>query len=112
MTSISLVVASEFSDAPGARYPEDGPDSGQQFYLEFLKPRFEEALQKREKLVVDLDGTFGYATSFISESFGRLSKDFGAEEVFKVLDIKSDEDPSVEEYARLVIQSPDSQWVE
>lgn len=107
---IMLSIANDFSDAPGARYRSDGPDSGEAFYQDKLKPRFIEAAKLGCTLEVDLDGTYGYATSFISESFGTLSKEFGAKRVFATLSLKSEEDPELLEYVKLIIRSPEHSY--
>lgn len=106
MPNLKIIIASDFSDAPGARYYTDGPDSGEEFYDTLLKPRFEEALNSGSILTIDMDGTFGYATSFISASFGVLSKNFGPEKVLKILDMKSDEDPEILNFTIKTIKNP------
>jgi len=93
MSQIKIIISVEFTDAPGARYITDGPKSGEEFYNELLKPRFIVAKEKNQKLLVDLDNTWGYASSFISGSFGRLSKEFGQEDAMRHLDLKSEDDP-------------------
>ncbi len=93
MNRIKITISSEFTDAPGARYITDGPKSGEEFYNELLRPRFLEAKEKNGKLLVDLDNTWGYASSFISGSFGRLSREFGQTDAIKHLDLKSEDDP-------------------
>ena len=45
--------------------------------------------------MVDLDNTYGYASSFLSESFSRLGKEFGGKRVLSNLEIVSQEDPSL-----------------
>jgi hypothetical protein len=107
MNDLTISVSHDFSDAPGARYYSDGPASGQEFYEKILKPKFEEAIEKACKLRVDMDGTYGYATSFISESFGTLSREYSAEVVFGVISIKSDEDTKLKKYIERVISDPD-----
>jgi hypothetical protein len=87
-----ISVATDFSDAPGARYRTDGPKSAEEFYEELLRPRFLAAKQAHAVLLVDLDGTWGYASSFISGAFGRLARDFGRQDVEKHLALKFDED--------------------
>lgn len=91
--AIRIDIEKEFTDAPGARYVEDGPNSGEEFYTKFLFPRFKEAQERKIKLIVNLDDTWGYASSFISGSFGKLSQDLGAEAVLEVLDFESKDDP-------------------
>jgi hypothetical protein len=106
MTTFTINIADDFSDAPGARYIKDGPASGELFYERLLKPKFESAVEENSKLLVDLDGTFGYATSFISEAFGHLSRDFTSEQVLKIIIIKSEEDEAVKEFVIKTIKNP------
>lgn len=90
---IKIKIVEEFTDTPGARTYEDGEKSGQEFFDTLLKRRFQEALSKGEKLSVDLDGTNGYASSFLNEAFGRLGNEFSPEIVWRNLEIISDEVP-------------------
>jgi hypothetical protein len=66
-----------------------GNSLGQEFYERILKKRFKEALEGGVKLKVDLDGVEGYPSSFLSESFGLLGNEFGAELVWNNLVIVS-----------------------
>jgi hypothetical protein len=91
-TNNCINVEKDFTDAPGARYRLDGPKSGQEFLEDLLEPRFLEAVKSGGKLLVDLDGTWGYASSFISATFGALSQKYGASKVNQHLALKSDED--------------------
>lgn len=104
---INISIATDFSDAPGARFRDDGDDSGQEFYEDLLRPKFLEAVAQKAILFIDLDGTYGYATSFISYSFGSLSREFGKENVIKTLELKSDEDEKLVDYVKKTIESPD-----
>jgi hypothetical protein len=90
---IKIKVLTDFSFAPGARDYEDGKDSGQEFYEKLLKNKFQEAKDADLKLIVDLDGVEGYPSSFLSESFGLLGNEFGADEVWNRLIIISEEVP-------------------
>jgi hypothetical protein len=40
-----------------------------------------------------LDGTAGYATSFLEAAFGGLAREFGKDTVLDCLKFKSDEEP-------------------
>jgi len=106
MSNVKIRIAEDFSDAPGARYKKDGPDSGELFYDVLLKEKFEQALSEHSKLVVDMDRTYGYATSFLSEAFGKLSENYGPETVLSVLEIISHEDESVRDYTLEIIKNP------
>lgn len=74
MSEIVISVARDFSPLPGLRYESQGPNSGKRFREEVLLPRFLEARAANKQLRVDLDGTEGYTTSFLEESFGGLAR--------------------------------------
>jgi hypothetical protein len=95
MNLVQIIVSRDFTDTPGSRYKADGPFSGEEFYERLLKSKFAEALVSGNKLFIDLDGCWGFASSFISESFGKLADDFGVSKVLVNLDLKSDEDPTL-----------------
>jgi hypothetical protein len=90
---LELSIAREFSDAPGPRSREEGDFSGELFLDELLRPRFEEALRGNSKLLVDLDGAEGYATSFLEGAFGGLARLYDADIVLRTLQLKSDDEP-------------------
>lgn len=90
---MSIIRVKDFSRNPGARYKSDGPYSGEEFFETMLEPAFCQALSKKEKLTVDLDGTSGYASSFLSEAFGLLAEKYGVKEVSNNLLIISQEEP-------------------
>ena len=80
-------VAEQFSRFPGGRYRTDGKFSGERFRDEFLVP----ALKIYGTVVVDMDGTLGYGSSFLEEAFGGLVRECGFEsgELLKVLSIET-----------------------
>ena len=88
-----LKIADEFSDVPGPRFKNEGDYSGEEFRERLLKPRFDQAEASGEKLLVDLDGGFGYATSFLEEAFGGLARQYSPETVLEVLEFKSEDEP-------------------
>lgn len=92
---INISVARDFSVTPGGRYITEGPDSGEKFYNEILKPRFEKALKEKKKIFIDLDGTYGYPSSFIDQSFGELSREYGSKKVLNVIEMKSEDEISL-----------------
>lgn len=61
-------IANDFSVFPGGRYPSDGKYSGEEFRESILIP----ALKSEDSLIVELDGTRGYGSSFLEEAFGGL----------------------------------------
>lgn len=93
MKIIEFSIANQFSETPGARYRSDGKYSGQEFYEDKLKSLFDDCIKNGSKLEINLDGTNGYATSFLDEAFGRLAEDFTPEVVFSNLQLISIEEP-------------------
>lgn len=72
---MEIKIASAFTTAPGPRYVSEGRFSGEQFRKEVLLPKVLEARDKKCLLTVNLDGTSGYGTSFLEESFGGLIRE-------------------------------------
>lgn len=64
----TINIAEEFSKVPYGRYFDDGANSGERFREEFLRPCFE----NYDKVIIELDGTRGYGSSFLDEAFGGL----------------------------------------
>lgn len=93
MDNITIKV-SNFSKTPGSRYRDEGKKahSGEEFREDILEPAFKQALEKNEKILVDLDGTIGYGTSWLEEVFGGLARLHGHEKVLKILNFKSEEE--------------------
>ncbi len=89
----TIIIAKEFKDNPGARERADGPNSGQEFLEDILLTRFNKAVANNYIQLIDLDGVWGYPSSFISGSFGKLSMDRGADLLLKHLQFKSDMNP-------------------
>ena len=65
-------IAEDFSKFPGPRFIDLGPYSGQKFKDEVLKPAIND---HGDNIVINLDGTMGYGSSFLEESFGGLIRD-------------------------------------
>ena len=91
--SLRFAVATEFSKFPRLRYRSEGQDSGEEFRVDYLTPRFKKAPEQGMRLKIDLDDAYGYATSFLEEAFGGLAREFGARRVLKVLEFKSGDEP-------------------
>lgn len=83
----------DFDEFPGLRHCSISEGSGEQFYHKVLNLAFKEAYLKKEKLIVDLDGTDAYASSFLDEAFGNLVYDFSLKVVKDLLEIKSEDEP-------------------
>jgi len=69
MNTITINIANQFSRYPAGRYKDDGPYSGEIFRETHLIPRLR---QSDTRIVVQLDGARGLASSFLEEAFGGL----------------------------------------
>jgi hypothetical protein len=69
-------IAKEFSRHPAGRYRTDGPFPGELCRKKLLVP----PLAAGNEIVVELDGTRGYGSSFLEEAFGGLIREEGFDE--------------------------------
>mgnify|MGYP003618857013 CR=1 FL=1 len=76
MKEVIELKVSSYTEYPGPRYIKQGENSGEKFYNDYLSKKFSQAISENKLLNVNLDGTAGYASSFIDEVFGNLLKDF------------------------------------
>ena len=95
----TIKIATDYSDTPLGRYPEDGEFNGTRFREEFLKP----ALEKESEVEVDIDGVEGYGSSFLDEAFGGLVRKgyFKPADLQKKLTIRNT-DPDLALYRDLI----------
>ncbi|SRR5258706_241743 len=75
MESIEIKIARDYTSTPGPRYIKEGDFSGEFFRQKILYPSFQRAISEGKKIVVVLDETAGYGTSFLEESFGGLIRE-------------------------------------
>lgn len=96
MDNIIINIAKDFSRSPGARYKEEGDFPGVEFRSNLLAPNLKKAIENGVKIEVNLDGSAGYSTAFLEESFGGLIREdgFTYDEVMNNIIFTSDEDPS------------------
>lgn len=92
MSARRFCVAREFSPTPGPRSPKEGPYSGEEL-LKKLSALLAIAIREDSHCEIDLDGTAGYATSFLEAVFGGLAREYGATEVRKRIVLISTEEP-------------------
>ncbi|WP_430434285.1 STAS-like domain-containing protein [Methyloversatilis sp.] len=86
MSQLEISIARDFSETPAGRHTKDSATSGERFREEVLAP----ALRKAEEVVIDLDGTLGYGSSFLEEAFGGLVRQgFTPEQLHQRMQIKS-----------------------
>jgi len=88
-------IRKDFAVAPGLRFRENSKHSGQEFREDVLVPKLRQASGANERLIVDLDGTAGYAPSFLEEAFGGLIRQegFTVAQLERVLEFISTEEP-------------------
>lgn len=89
----TISIKNDFDEYPGLRNCSISEASGEDFYHTILNKEFTKAFKNREQLTVILDGTGGYASSFLDEAFGNLVYDFTLGVVKKFLIIISNEEP-------------------
>lgn len=87
-----LRVSDKF-EYPGLRHCKISDSSGEEFYHNQLNHQFKLCFERKERLRVILDGTAGYAPSFLDEAFGNLVYDFDEVNVRKYLVLVSDDEP-------------------
>ena len=83
----------DYTEYPGPRYSHQGDYSSENLYFKIIKPLFERAIEINSNFTINLDGTAGYASSFIDELFGNIVYDFGSEKFDSTIKIISNEEP-------------------
>ena len=81
--NLTINIKKDFSMYPGLRHHSISDNSGEDFYHTLLNLKFKEVYENASVLTVILDGTEGYAPSFLDEAFGNLIYDFSIEIVKK-----------------------------
>lgn len=92
---IMINVVSDFTDSPGGRYIKEGPFSGELFRQKILLPKYKEAVETNTELIINLDGCYGYATSFIEEAFGGLARELKDRNILKRIQFVSQDEPGL-----------------
>lgn len=94
MSDAMINVAKDFSRAPAGRFVSDGPNSGERFRNQLLIP----ALNKADSVVLELDGTRGYGSSFLEEAFGGLVRaGYAAVDLLRRIRFRTNDPSLVEE---------------
>ena len=103
---MTLCIATEYSKFPGPRFKHEGRHSAEEFRNNLLEPRFQEAQRSGKRLLVDLDGGYGYATSFLEEAFGGLARIHGPDVVLRALRFRSNDEPYlVDDVRRYILEA-------
>lgn len=92
-TKAQRIRVASFSREPIGRYVTDGEQSGEAFRERVLIP----ALGDSDIVIVDLDGTEGYGSSFLEEAFAGTMRrlHLSAEEFRRRVQVVGEEDPSL-----------------
>jgi len=96
----TISVAQDFTRYPSGRYKQHSRTSGEEFRDRFLL----EPLSKGEAILVDLDGTIGYGSSFLEEAFGGAARKLGmgADHLLGLMTIKAADPSLVDEITEYV----------
>lgn len=103
---MKLKISKDYSTSPGPRYTTEGKFSGEEFRKNILLPKVKEAISCGDKLIIDLDGTSGFGTSFLEEAFGGLIREdrFTKDTIDRTIILVSTEEPElideIEEYIK------------
>jgi hypothetical protein len=101
-----LIVAN-YTEYPGPRYCSQGNSSGEDFYHDILNAAFANAIKSKQKLEIILDGTAGYASSFLDEAFGNLVFDFSLKVVKDNITITSKQEP---DWVKMIFEEVFNDW--
>ena len=88
-------ICKDFSDTPGGRYRNEGMFSGEEFRETILLPAYEKIENTSEKLEINFDDCFGFATSFLEEAFGGLVREHHKMNTLKRFIIISNDDETI-----------------
>ena len=93
---MTINIAEEYTETPGARYISDGPYSGEDFRDNILEEKYKECLKNKEQLIINFDGGYGYSTGFLEECFGGLvRKGYNGDEMLNTMIFISNEEPNL-----------------
>ena len=85
-----LNVAKDYNKILGGRWIKLGAFSGEDFYNNMLRPKYLKAISEQSKLIIELDGTTGYPSSFLDQSFGELARQYGKDNVKSTIEFRSE----------------------
>lgn len=101
--TISISIAKDFSDVPSGRYLADGDWTGEKFRTKLLVPALNKA-DEQHPVIVNINDTEGYGSSFLEEAFGGLVREklFSKEELEKKLSIEANDTYSI--YKKIILE--------
>lgn len=102
MTEVPFCIATQFSKRCGARFIRQGPDSAEAL-LEQLEPLLCQIETEDLRLVLDLDGGYGYAHSFLDALFRGIGRRLGAQ-VTEKLRVQTEQAEWKEEILEILLE--------
>lgn len=101
---MKIIISKEFSRTPGGRKIAEGKFSGEEFRKKILINKYNEAKERNEKLEIDFDGCFGFATSFLEEAFGGFVREYREKGILDRIVIISNDDETLEETVKKYVR--------
>lgn len=95
MNELIINIPNDYSKTPGGRHIVEGKFSGEDFRISCLQPVVLKAIETGAKVLVNLDGGYGYAPSFLEEAFGGLMRELSDKRLMTIIRIVSDEEPAL-----------------
>lgn len=92
---LKIKVSIDFSKTPGGRKKSEGAYSGEEFREKILSPKYIEAIEKNQKLEIDLDDCYGFPTSFLEEAFGGLARELKSKNILSNIKIICNDEPGL-----------------
>lgn len=90
-----IIKVLDFTNKPWPRYKSQGNNSWEEFFESILSPFFDKIHDgDYKKVVIDLDWTKWYPSSFLSESFWRLYQKLDSETKWNKIEFISNDDLS------------------
>jgi len=92
----------DFTTLPGGRFRGSGDGSAEEFYADILQPKLDDPTI--DKIIINMDGTWGYSISFISQLGLYLRDHLGSFEAMKrkIVLVSSDKPTVVDVFWQLI----------
>lgn len=95
---MELNIVKEYTDLPGGRYIRQGSHSGEDFRETILKKKYDYCLANDEKLIINFDDSYGYASTFLEEAFGGMVRQgYNGREMIKKIVFITEDEPSLKD---------------
>ena len=98
----------DFSNTPGGRYRREGEYSGEEFRESIFLPAYERCEKYNQKLTINFDHCFGFATSFLEEAFGGLVRNHEKKSVMEHIEIISNDDETIPKLIKKYVSAAES----